>query len=119
MAVSLVVSGVLTWVLVRDLEFSSAQDQLAHDVLQYRSRILLAQCQQRVATTTACPPVRVGGLAQSGLTPVEQYESDLQTISGDLAGDRLLLLDRQRAIIFDSAAPGGVGSATTQISGGR
>lgn len=84
---------------------------MAHEVLVNRTRILLAQCVQRVQTSTVCPPVN----RQPGMTSIEQYESDLKTISSDLAGDRMLLLDRQHHVVYDSSAPGGVGSASVQV----
>jgi len=108
-AVSLVVSGALTWVLVRDLEFKNAQDEVAKEVVAYRTRVLVAECVQRITTGPGCPAVVSGTGRQPGLTSVEQFEGDLQTISSGLGGDRLLLLDRQRAVVFDSASPGGVG----------
>lgn len=101
---SLIVSGGLTWVLVRDLEFSNAQDQLAHDILSYRQRILVSECVQKQTAPSACPQTRVDGHTVPGLTPVAEYQSDLENISSGLAGDRLLLLDRKRNPVFDSAA---------------
>ncbi len=111
-AVSLIVSGALTWVLVRDLEFSNAKDQLAHDVVAYRTRVLTAECVQRLASLPGCPGLTVNGIRQSGQTPLDQYQLDLQNISTGLAGDRLVLLDRQHNAVFDSAAPGGAGAET-------
>ena len=117
MAVSLLVSGALTWVLVRDLEFSNAQDELARDAINYRTRILRAECAGRPPVTSlaqGCPAIIVNG-ARVTVAPVEQYQDDLHGISNDLAGDRLLLLDRQRRVVYDSGGPNGQGGGAELV----
>ena len=120
-AVSLALSGALTWTLVSRLELGIAQDQLARNVLLLRPQLQALECVQRSPT---------GGCSA--------HASDADLIDRvrlrdpDLAGDRMLLLDQPRAlrgqapgpprIIYDSAGSLAAGSAVplgreTRVSG--
>src|SRR5207245_3645347 len=51
-AVSLLLSGALTWVLVRDLELQSAQQQLDRSIVNDRALVLHDQCLVRTGAVT-------------------------------------------------------------------
>lgn len=102
MAASLVVSGALTWLLVRDLEVQNAQDELARSVPALHLRLSRLECMSRL-TRPDLSCQNIGTLR--GPATAEQFVDDMRTLSTDLAGDRLLLLDRGRNVVFDSANP--------------
>lgn len=103
-AVSLVVSGLLTSILVRNLEFEHAQDQLARSALAYRAPIQreeLGECTQ-YARNGSCLSVR--------RLPPEDFRRNLQADLDNLHlnGDRLILLGKMQPhkpalVVFDSA----------------
>jgi len=96
--VSLLLSGALTWVLVRDVELQGAQDQLDRSIA---TDVALVRQQECRGLQAGCDPV-----------DAQTFESRLQSlVVPSLGGDRLLLLKgNTRRILFDSA-----GSATGQI----
>jgi signal transduction histidine kinase len=97
--VSLLLAGGLTWVLVRDLEFQGVQDQLDRSVVATTLFVRHEECLVR--------PVAV---AQPGAAGCRQAtSSDFQDrlssfVVPTLSGNRLLLLDSQRSIVYDSGA---------------
>ena len=114
---SLALSGVLTGVLVQKIEFDSARDQLAKNALLLKPQVQVmgrppGTCPARLPTG-ACPPLT---------------EAEFLAAVGDLnlGGDRLILLDRPRAVggravreprvLYDS---GGEVTAGTPIPLGR
>ncbi len=91
--VSLLLSGALTWVLVRDVELQGAQDQLDRSIV---SDVTLVKEQECSNVGSTC--------AVKDLADRDVYRSRLQTfVVPSLGGDRLLLLNRSRRIVFDSA----------------
>lgn len=98
-AVSLLLAGALTWVLVRDLEFQSVQDQLDRQITNAAAAVRAQECVVPQAGTGACRP------ADPNL-----YRERLNSGAARLAGGRLLLLDNQRVVIYDSAAGDAVGT---------
>ena len=102
-AVSLLLSGALTWVLVRNLEFQSAQGQLDFAIQVDRVLVRHQECLN--------PPVLATGEGAAGcrLDDASDFESRLSTLAATLSEDRLLLLDRQRRVAWDSGNPATVG----------
>ena len=97
-AVSLVLAGALTWVFVRDLEFQAVQDQLDRQVPQVGIAVKHQEC--------FIKPVQVTqpGAANCRLDSASDFVDRLNGIVvPNLGGDRLLLLDSERRIVYDSA----------------
>ena len=98
-AVSLLLAGALTWVLVRDLEYRAVQDQLDRSVVPAGVLVKHYEC--------FVPPQ---GLAQPGaatcrLDDLNDFADRLtKSVAPSLGGNRLLLLDSQRRIVYDSGA---------------
>jgi signal transduction histidine kinase len=84
---------VLTWVLVRDLEFQSAQDQLDRQVVTAATLVKVQECLTPGNATGSCK------LA----TPAE-FSQRLSAGAARLASGRLLLLDNERYVVYDSAS---------------
>ncbi len=106
-AVSLLLSGALTWVLVRNLEVQTAQGQLDFAIQVDRGLVRHQECQNRpaAATNEGSAACRVEG----GLAGASDFENRLATLATTLSEDRLLLLDRQRRVVWDSGSPDTVG----------
>ncbi|MEA2644216.1 MAG: two-component system, OmpR family, sensor kinase [Chloroflexota bacterium] len=98
MGVSLLLSGALTWVLVRNLELQSAQGQLDFAIQVDRSLVRHQEC--------FTPPLVPNGEGPNGcrLDDTFDFEDRLASVATTLSSDRLLLLDRQRRVVWDSAA---------------
>ncbi len=106
MAVSLLLSGTLTWVLVRQLEFDNAQKFLDQSVLVYSQRIQTHECLNlAVLPSGVCAPNNQRGLATTG-----QFTLDLGDIASTLGSDRMLLIDKNRRVVYDSQDAGAVGA---------
>jgi signal transduction histidine kinase len=102
-AVSLLLAGALTWVMVRDLEYRSVQDQLDRQVTSAAMQVRLNECvASNVAGTTLCRPD----------TPSD-FTDRLNSHAPQLGSARLILLDNQHYVVYDSGGSGVVG---TQIS---
>jgi signal transduction histidine kinase len=97
-AVSLLLGGALTWVLVRDLEFQSRQDQLDRDVVTKAVQVKHQECFTRPAAISNV------GAATCRLDAPDDFQDRLTSIVvPTLSGSsRLLLLDPQRRVLFDS-----------------
>ena len=95
---SLLLGGALTWVLVRDLEFQSMQDQLDREVVTKAVQVKHQECFTRPAV------VSQPGAATCRLdSPVDFQDRLTQLVVPTLNGSsRLLLLDPQRRVLFDS-----------------
>jgi two-component system, OmpR family, sensor histidine kinase BaeS len=102
-AVSLLLSGALTWVLVRNLELESAQRQLDFAIQINRVLVRHQECLNVPAVVTNEGPA---GCRQAD--PAE-FENRLVTLATTLSEDRLLLLDRQRRVVWDSGGPDTIG----------
>ena len=100
-AVSLLLAGALTWVLVRDFEFQSVQDNLDRQVPSAANAVRTQECFQPnvpVATGTCRP------------ASIEVFRDRLNAGAARLGAGRLLLLDSQRFVVYDSAGGEAVGS---------
>ncbi|HEV2033712.1 MAG TPA: HAMP domain-containing sensor histidine kinase [Candidatus Dormibacteraeota bacterium] len=102
-AVSLLLSGALTWVLVRNLEVSTAQGQLDLAVQVDRVLVRHQECLVRPAL------VSNEGATNCKLDNAVDYQDRLVNLAVSLSTDRLLLLDRQRTVVFDSVSPATTG----------
>ena len=100
--VSLLLSGALTWVLVRNLELQSAQGQLDFTIQVDRVLVRHLECFN--------PPLVPTGEGPTGcrLDDAVDFEDRLVNLATTLSSDRLLLLDRQHRVVWDG------GSADTQ-----
>jgi signal transduction histidine kinase len=94
--VSLLLGGLLTWVLVRDLEVQAVQDQLDRAVSPATVQVKHLECFTR--------PVGVNpGPANCRLDVPVDFEDRLNSVVVPaLGGNRLLLLDAQRRVVYDS-----------------
>ena len=98
MAVSLLLAGLLTWVLVRDLEFQSAQDQLDRQVVTAAALVKVNEC---------LTPGNAGGACK--LATPDAFTQRLNSGTVRLGSGRLLLLDGERYVVYDSGSPDTVG----------
>jgi two-component system sensor histidine kinase BaeS len=97
--VSLLLAGLLTWVLVRDLEFQSVQDQLDRSVVAATVQVKHQECLIRPAATT-----NVGLATCRQDTPTEFQDRVASNVLPAYPGDRLLLLDANRNVVLDSSS---------------
>ncbi|HEX9098602.1 MAG TPA: HAMP domain-containing sensor histidine kinase [Candidatus Dormibacteraeota bacterium] len=102
---SLLLSGALTWVLVRNLELQSAQDQLDRSIVTARPLILHQECLLRTGAATNA------GAATCRLDDPIDYQARLSLLASQLGNSRLLLLNKQARIVFDSAGSDTIGQA--------
>jgi signal transduction histidine kinase len=102
-AVSLLLSGALTWVLVRNLEVSTAQGQLDLAIQVDHALVRHQECLVRPALVTN------EGATTCKLDTALDFEDRLVGLAATLSTDRLLLLDRQRTVVFDSGSPATTG----------
>ncbi len=105
MAVSLLLSGGLTWLLVRDLELQTAQEQLDRSIVADRPLVLHQQCLVRVGAATNA------GAATCRLDDPLDYQQRLAILASQLGSGRLLLLNKQLRVVFDSGSPDTSGQA--------
>jgi len=96
---SLLLAGALTWVLVRDLEFQSVQDQLDRQITVAAAAVRVQECVVPQAGTGVCRPASA-----------EAFQERLNSGATRLTGARLLLLDDQRFVVYDSSAGDAVGT---------
>jgi signal transduction histidine kinase len=97
-AVSLILSGALTWVLVRDVELQGAQDQLDRAIIVEAVLVRHQECAVRPAALTNA------GTCTARLQATQFDFTDRLNgfVVPTLNGDRLLLLDAKRIVVFDS-----------------
>lgn len=108
MAISLLLAGALTWVFVRDLEFQSVQLQLDRQVMVVAAAVKQRECQFQGVATGACR-----------LASDTEFTDRLLGMVPQLGGERLMLLDTNRRIVFDSEASDTVGTQLTIIASKR
>jgi signal transduction histidine kinase len=96
-AVSLLLSGALTWVLIRNLALQGAQDQLDRSILVEVALVRHYQCY--AVPAAAQQPGPAGCVLADGQVYVDRLRED---VAPTLSGDRLLLLGRNRSVVFDS-----------------
>jgi signal transduction histidine kinase len=91
--VSLVLSGALTWVLVRDVELQGAQAELDRTVIVDAALVRHLECLNPVGVATNAGPVGCR-LVDGGF-----FAERIASLAG---ADRLILLSRSRQIVYDS-----------------
>ena len=112
-AVSLLLAGALTWVQVRDLEFQSVQDQLDRGVVAATVIVKHQECLVRpVAASNAGTPL-------CRLDQPADFQDRLASIVPSLSGSRLMLLDSQRRVLFDSGGSSTLGTVLTLTPSSR
>src|SRR4029077_693876 len=102
-AVSLLLSGALTWVLVRNLELQSAQGQLDFSIQVDRVLVRHQECFNRPAVLTNEGP------AGCQLADPVDFQDRLTALATTLSEDRLLLLNGRRMVVWDSGSPSTAG----------
>jgi signal transduction histidine kinase len=105
--VSLLLSGALTWVLVRNVELQGAQDELDRAVIVEAQLVRHQECLNPVGVVTNAGP------ATCRLVDVDRFRERIAGLGGS---DRLILLDRNRFIVFDSA---GVASGVVSVQASK
>ena len=93
---SLVLGGLLTWVLVRDLELQGVQDQLDRGVITATAQVRHEECFTRPAA------VLPGAVTCRLDLPVDFEDRLTSLVVPTLNGNRILLLDAQRRVMYDS-----------------
>ena len=94
-AVSLLLAGLLTWVFIRDLELQSTQDQLDRQVVVAAVAVRNEECLSH--TASAC----------ARATTSNDFVDRLNNlVAPRLGGYRLLLLDSDRHVVYDSSVGG-------------
>ena len=96
---SLILSGALTWVLVRNVALQGAQDELDRQILTSMVAVRHLEC---VRVPTA--PANAGTCtAISGLADPSLFTERLDELVTTMGVDRLLLLNSSRQVVYDSA----------------
>jgi signal transduction histidine kinase len=97
--VSLLLGGALTWVLVRNLEVQSAQGQLDFSIQINKVLVRHQECLN--------PPLLATNEGALGcrLDDPADFEARLETLATAQSGDRLLLLNGRRVVVWDSGNP--------------
>ena len=104
MATSLLLSGALTWFLVRNVELQGAQDEVDRSVQLTAELVRHQECLVRTGAATNA------GAAVCRQTDAQDFAARLDgSVVPTLGGARLLLLGRQREVLYDSQDPADVG----------
>ena len=99
-ATSLLLSGALTWFLVRNVELQAAQDSVDRNVQVSAMLVRHQECLMRTGVATNAGPVACR------LTDGTDFSSRLDSsVAPALGSSRLLLLGRQRQVLYDSQDP--------------
>jgi len=103
-ATSLLLSGALTWFLVRNVELQAAQDSVDRSVQVSAMLVRHQECLTRTGVATNA------GAATCRLTDGNDFSDRLNSsVVPTLGGARLLLLGRQRQVLYDSQDPANTG----------
>ena len=113
MAVSLLLSGALTWVLVRGLELQTAQDQLDRSAQANSVLVRHEECAIRPALLSQT------GAATCRLDDPIDFARRLSDLAPTLDTGRLILLNKQRVVVFDSAGTDTIGVAIPVVASRR
>jgi len=111
-AVSLLIGGALTWFLVRDLEVRSAQDQLDREVIAAVAIVRHQQCAEPVPLSQTVP-------AGCPLAAPSDFSDRLTGLVPQFAGDRLILLNGQRVVMYDSGSTDTLGTQIPVVASRR
>jgi signal transduction histidine kinase len=96
--VSLLLGGALTWLLVRDLVVQNVQEQLDRGVVTVKDQVKHQECLTRPAV------VSMPGAANCKLDAPVDFEDRLNAlVVPTLSGNRLLLLNAQGKVVWDSS----------------
>jgi signal transduction histidine kinase len=116
-AVSLLLSGALTWVLVRNLEVQTAQGQLDVAIQADAVAVRHEECRNvpRVATNQG----PAGCIGAGGVDDPIDFQDRLAALAATLSEVRLLLLDGRRVVVWDSGNPSAAGQVIAVQVGRR
>lgn len=95
----MLLSGALTWVLVRNLELHAAQDQVDRSAQVAAVRVRHEECAFHPAGATnpgACT-------ASAGMDDAIDFSNRMTNLASTMGAQRLILLNKQRVVVFDSA----------------
>jgi signal transduction histidine kinase len=106
-AVSLLLSGALTWVLVRNLEVQTAQGQL--DVAIQATLVAVRHEECRIVPRVVTNQGPAGCIGAGGVDDPIDFQDRLAVLAATLSQDRLLLLDVRRVVVWDSGTPSASG----------
>ncbi|HEV3102991.1 MAG TPA: HAMP domain-containing sensor histidine kinase, partial [Candidatus Dormibacteraeota bacterium] len=110
-AVSLVLSGALTWVLVRNLELQAAQDQVDRSAQVAATLVRHEECAFR-------PVVRTNAgicTTTAGQDDAIDFSNRLSNLASTLGAQRLILLNQLKVVVFDSGSLDTIGQ-TIQVA---
>ena len=110
---SLLLSGALSWILVRTLEFDNAHESLDRLVLTQRRTVVRAEC--------FTIPSNLGVLACNPATKLaapDVFSERLRSLTPTDGVDRLLLVDRRGVVVYDSHS-GDANGKTIRLAGLR
>ena len=100
MATSLLLSGALTWIQVRNVELQAAQDDVDRNVQLGAQLVRHQECFVRTGAATNA------GAAGCRLADSQDFADRLNSsVVPTLGGARLLLLGRQHQVLYDSVDP--------------
>jgi signal transduction histidine kinase len=108
-AVSLLLAGALTWVQVRDLEFESVQNELDRQIANAAIAVRAQEC------ASAPQP----GTGQCQRAAPADYVERLNKGAARLGSGRLLLLDDNYTVVYDSGSTDTVGTKIPLIQSAR
>ena len=98
-ATSLLLSGALAWVLVRNVALQGAQDELDRQILTSMVAVRHLEC----VRIPAAPANGGTCTAFTGLADASLFSERLDGLITTLGVDRLLLLNESRQVVYDSA----------------
>jgi len=116
-AVSLLLSGALTWVLVRNLEVQTAQGQL--DVAIQANAVAVRHEECRTVPRVASNQGPAGCIGAGGVDDPIDFQDRLAALAATLSEGRLLLLDGRRVVVWDSGNPSAAGQVIAVQVGRR
>ena len=105
--VSLILSGALTWVLVRNLELQTAQGQLDVAIQAVLVAVRHEECVNVPAVATNQGPA--GCFGAGGIDDPADFEGRLAALASTLTENRMLLLNNRRIVVWDSGTPSATG----------
>jgi signal transduction histidine kinase len=103
--VSLLLAGALTWVMVRDLEFESVQNQLDRQVSNAAAAVRTQEC--------LAAPAPGNGVCRPAAS--SDFIERLNRNASRLGTGRLLLLDANRLVVYDSRDNDTVGAQVSLV----
>jgi signal transduction histidine kinase len=108
-AVSLVLGGALTWVLVRNLELQAAQDQVDRSAQVAATLVRHEECAVRPFGGANARTNPGACTATGGQDDAIDFTNRVSSLASTLGAQRLILLNRLHVVVFDSGSPDTIG----------